>query len=189
VADAFIDHGLLVAGVWARQVAALRCSRAASFRWLAERDLRGRGWWVEDPKTGRRLPVLPDGYAEIGLPGGGVHACVVEVDMGSLTLARFARKVRALEAWRTSGAHARAPRPESFEVAVLTHSARRLENLCRVARDELDKERWGAYLFATFEVLDAEDAAGGGWTTLDGEEVPLLPDAVWPEEPDAGAAS
>ena len=72
---------------------------------------------------------------------------------------------------------------------MLTHSARRLENLCRVARDELDRERWDAYLFATFDSLDAEDAAAGGWTTLAGEEVPLLPEEVWPEEPDDGTAS
>jgi hypothetical protein len=112
-----------------------------------------------------------------------VHAFVVEVDMGSLTLARFARKVRALEAWRTSGAQARALGPGSFEVVVLTHSARRLEHLCRVAGDELERERWDAYLLASFGVLDAEDVAAGGRTTLDGEEVPLLPDDVWPEEP------
>jgi len=70
MADAFVDHGLLVAGVWAHLVAALRGSRATSFRWLAERELRARGWWVEDPRTGRRLPVLPDGYLAFGLPGG-----------------------------------------------------------------------------------------------------------------------
>jgi hypothetical protein len=42
---------------------------------------------------------------------------------------------------------------------VLTHSARRLEHLCRVARDELERERWDAYLFATVDALGAEDAA------------------------------
>jgi hypothetical protein len=72
---------------------------------------------------------------------------------------------------------------------VLTHSRRRLENLCRVAPDEVPTERWGAYLFATFDVLDAEDFAGYGWTTLDGEDAPLLPVEVWDEEPDAGAPS
>jgi len=74
-------------------------------------------------------------------------------------------------------------------VAALTHSRRRLENLCRVARDEVPTERWGAYLFATFEALEAEDFAGYGWTTLDGEEVPLLPDGVWPEEPEPDGAA
>src|SRR6266545_8405957 len=103
MADAFVDHGLLVAGVWAHLVAALRGSRAASFRWLVERQLRARGWWVEDPRTGRRLPVLPDGYAEIGLPGGGVHACLVEVDMGSHALSAWATPTSTL----TSGPTAR----------------------------------------------------------------------------------
>src|SRR5262249_52600790 len=156
------------AGVWAHTKAALRGSRATAFRWLAERELRAREWWVEDPKTGRRIPVLPDGYLEIGLPGGGVHACLVEVDMGSQALAAFGRKVRAFEEWLRSGACERALGPETFEVTVLTHSRRRLENLCRVARDEIERERWDAYLFATFDALEAEDAAEGGWTTLEG---------------------
>jgi len=187
--DGRVDHDLLVASVWANLAAVLRGSRATSFRWLAERELRARGWCVEDPKTGRRLPVLPDGYAAVGLPDGGVHACLVEVDMGSLTLDRFARKVRAFEEWRASGAHARALGPGTFEVAVLTHSQRRLENLCRAVRDEVAPSRWGAYLFAMFAALAAEDFAGYGWTTPDGEEAPLLPDEVWPEEHEAGAAS
>jgi hypothetical protein len=183
MADAFVDHGLLVAAAWAHTKAVLRGSRARSFRWLAERELRARGWWVEDPRTGHRIPVLPDGYAEIGLPGGGVHAFLVEVDMGSQTLAAFGRKVRAFEEWLRSGAFERALGPETFEVAVLTHSRRRLEHLCRVARDELfQTERWDSYLFATFEALEADDFAGYGWMTLEGEEAPLLPDEVWPEE-------
>jgi hypothetical protein len=68
--DDRVDHDLLVAGLWAHLVAALRGSRVTSFRWLAESEMRGRGWSVEDPQSGHRLPVLPDGYAEIGLPGG-----------------------------------------------------------------------------------------------------------------------
>jgi hypothetical protein len=112
----------------------------------------------------------------------------VGLETGSHALSAFGRKVRAFEEWLTSGACAQALGPESFKVAVLTHSARRLENLCRVARDELERERWDAYLFGTFEVLEAEDAAAGGWTTLDGEEVPLLPDEAWPEEPEPDGA-
>jgi hypothetical protein len=112
-----------------------------------------------------------------------VHACLVEVDTGSQAPAAFGRKVRAFEECLSSGAHARALGPGSFEVAVLSHSGQRLENLCRVARDEVPPSRWGAYLFATFEALEAEDVAGYGWTTPDGEEVPLLPEEVWCEEP------
>ena len=40
----------------------------------------------------------------------------------------------------------------------------------------------GAYLFATFATLEAKDFVGYGWTALDGEEAPLLPEEVWPEE-------
>jgi hypothetical protein len=68
-----------------------------------------------------------------------------------------------------------------FEVAVLTHSQWRLDNLCRVAREEVPTECWGAYLVATFEALETEDFAGYGWTTLDGEEAPLPPDEAWQE--------
>ena len=34
----------------------------------------------------------------------------------------------------------------------------------------------GAYLFATFATLEAKDFVGYGWTALDGEEAPLLPE-------------
>ena len=127
--------------------------------------------------------MLPDGYAEIGLPGGGVHACLVEVGIGPQALAAFGRKVRAFEEWLSAGACARAPGPASFEVAVLTRARRRLEHLCRVAREEVPSSRWGAYSFATFGALEADDFGWYGWTTQDGEEAPLLPDEVWPEDP------
>jgi hypothetical protein len=68
----------------------------------------------------------------------------------------------------------------SFEVAVLTHSQRRLEHLCRVARDEAPPDRWGAYLFAIFDVLEAEDFAGYGGTALDGEEARSCPTSSGP---------
>jgi hypothetical protein len=42
---------------------------------------------------------------------------------------------------------------------------------------------------AAFEALEAEDFAGCGWTTLDGEDVPLLPAEVWDEVPETGEAS
>jgi hypothetical protein len=58
-----------------------------------------------------------------------------------------------------------------------------------VARDAVPTERWSAYIFATFEALEVEDFAGYRWTTLDGEEAPLLPDELWPEVPRAGEAS
>ena len=47
-----------------------------------------------------------------------------------------------------------------------------------MARDEVPSSRWDAYLLATFEALAAEDFAGYGWTTLDGEEAPLPSGAV-----------
>jgi len=66
----------------------------------------------------------------------------------------------------------------------------RVEHLWRAACEGVGAvAALGAYLFATVEALAAEDVAGYGWTTLDGEEVPLLPEEVWDQEPGADEAS
>jgi hypothetical protein len=43
------------------------------------------------------LPFLPDGYFEIAYRNGDVQACLVEIDVGTLTLRRFARKIQSFE--------------------------------------------------------------------------------------------
>src|SRR6266849_4250546 len=93
----FVDHDLKAAALWANLRAQLRGRRGCRWSWIGERELRARRMRVRAPQGDYWLPFLPDGYFEIIYPSGTVQACLVEIDMGTLTLRRFARKVQAFE--------------------------------------------------------------------------------------------
>jgi hypothetical protein len=143
--------------------------RGCRLLWIGERDLRARRMRVRTPTGDRWLPFLPDAYFAVQYPGGDVQACVVEIDMGSLTLRRFARKLQAFETALADGVFRRHFGRESFDVLILTHSRRRLETLRQVARRVVDAERKEAYLLATFDALDARAFATAQWRDVDGE--------------------
>ncbi len=177
----FVDHDLRIAAFWANLVALLRSSKARLGRWLPERELRARKVQVQDPQTGRSLPVLPDAAFEVVYPDGFVQGCLLEVDTGTLTLARFRRKLRAFELYLAQGLAAR-HWEDDFEVLVLTPSRPRLQQLWRAARDEVPAERWGDYSFATFDALDSREFQNAPWVTGGNDLVPLLYDAAFPTE-------
>lgn len=129
----FVDHDLKAAAVWANVWAQLRRRRGCRLLWLGERELRARRIRVRSPSTSYWLPFLPDAYFEVTYPSGDVQACLVEIDMGTLTLRRFARKVEAFETALDDGVFQRYFKRHDFEVLVLTTSRRRLEILRRTA--------------------------------------------------------
>jgi hypothetical protein len=96
----FVDHDLRIAAFWANLTALLRSASTRLSRWLPERELRARKSRVQDSQTGWWLPVLPDAIFEVRYPDGFVQGCFLEVDLGTLTLRRFRRKVRAFELYR-----------------------------------------------------------------------------------------
>jgi hypothetical protein len=193
-----LGHDLVAAAFWAHLRVLLRTAPVRGWRWVAERDLRALGLRVRDPRTGRRLPFLPDGYAEIryapaaaaeaaaggtresrgapaaAAPPGPVQGLVVEVDMGTLPLPRFRRKARAFELALQQGVFARAFERPEFEVLVLARDTRRLKRLLAAARREVPRERWAWWSFATLEVLDQTRFGGTTWLTLEGRRTPLL---------------
>jgi hypothetical protein len=182
----FVGHDLTIAAFWANLVATLRPTPPTLERWLPERDLRARRMRVRDPQGGRWLPFLPDAAFELRYPSGTVQCGLLEVDMGTLTLARFRRKVRAFELALAGGLFAEQWRLDDFEVLVLTHSAARLDHLWRAAREEVAEERWGLYFFATFEVLDPDRLDGeGAWVDLEGETTGLLYGEAYEARPGA----
>ena len=139
--DLFLGHDHMIATFWANLAALLRRAAVTRWRWVSERDLRGRRLRVRDPYSNRWLPMLPDGLFEVEYSTGSVQCALLEVDMGTLTLRRFRRKVRAFEAYLREGHFSRDWGREDFEVVVLTRSQRRLEQLCQAARQEVDAER------------------------------------------------
>jgi Replication-relaxation len=166
----FIDHDLKAAALWANVLAELRRRRGCRWLWLGERELRAKRMRVRSRQGDYWLPFLPDAYFEVMYPNGNVQCVLVEIDMGTLTLRRFARKVQAFEAALDDGVFRRHfPDRDEFEVLVLTTSKRRLEALRHVAARVVDGGRRDVYQFATFDVLSPTVFDSASWMDLDGQ--------------------
>jgi hypothetical protein len=172
----FLEHDLQAATLWAHLKALLRARGIADLTWIPERDLRGRRARVRDPQTSAWLPVLPDAYFRIDYATGAVQPCLVEIDMGTLTLARFRRKLRAFEGYLAQDLFEQHYGHDDFEVLILTRSPQRLEHLWQSARAEVHPDRWEAYFFATFDILDPQRFGDEVWRNLDGDYYGILYD-------------
>jgi len=165
----FIDHDLQAAALWANVQAQLRERRGCTCRWLGERELRAKRMQVRlRSRTGDDYwaPFLPDAYFEITYPTGHVQVALVEIDMGTLTLRRFERKVQAFERALYEDVFEQQFKRQTFAVYVLTHSWRRLQRLWQAARRVVDSDRYADYFFATFEALDPEEFGDWRWCDL-----------------------
>jgi hypothetical protein len=168
----FIDHDLKTAALWANLKAQLRIRPGCRWLWLGERELRARRMRVRAPRGDYWLPFLPDAYVEVHYPKGDIQCAVVEIDMGTLTLRRFGRKLQAFEAALEDQVYRRHfKRDEEFEVLILTHSRRRLATLRGVAARVVPAGRWDQYYLATFEVLEPARFASADWQDLEGDTV------------------
>jgi hypothetical protein len=167
----FIDHDLKAAALWANVLAQLRGRRGCRWLWLGERELRARRMRVRSPQGNYWLPFLPDAYFEVVYPNDDLQASLVEIDMGTLTLRRFGRKVQAFEAALDDGVFRRYFKRDEFEVLVLTTSRRRLQALRQVATRAVRGGRHDLWYFATFEALDPTRFANAEWIDLDGRTV------------------
>lgn len=169
----FLRHELTVATFWAHLQALVRLRQLRACRWTPERLLRARGIRVRDAATGESLPVLPDGYAELIDASGVRRRLAVEIDRGTLSGARFRRKLRAWE--RYGGWRGRESDEPACSYLVVTTSWKRLGELWKAGRQEVPEEGWRRYLFADADVLALERfAAAGSWLSLDGEYCALL---------------
>jgi hypothetical protein len=181
--ELFVDHELTVARLWANLAALLR-SRGIRWSWESERQIRRHRMRVQDTASRWKLAVLPDGYFRVDYPDSDVQCGLVEVDMGTLTLARFRRKVRAIEIAREAGVFGWRWGHDDVDVAVVTHSAARLRNLQAAARAEVPEWRQRQYLFATLDALEPARFGGRHWLPLEEDAQPerLLYDAAYPDE-------
>ena len=168
----FLEHDLKAATLWAN-IERVRCQGAAGvrpfrrMRWVPERELRARKARVRDPMTGRSIPWLPDGLFAVRYADNALQVALVEVDMGTVSLSRFRRKLRAFEAYRDEGLLQRHWGYDEAEVLVLAHSPRRLLSLWGAARETVPQGWWGSYFFATFAALDPAGFVKARWQCLD----------------------
>ena len=168
----FIDHDLKAAALWANLRAEMRRRRGCKWLWDSERELRARRLHVrvQSSKGDHWLPFLPDAYFEVTYANGDVQCALVEIDMGTLTLRRFARKVQAFEIALDDGVFERHFKRDEFEVLVLTQTRRRLQALRQVAQRVVQGERRGWWCFATFDALEPSAFAQALWLDLNDEE-------------------
>jgi hypothetical protein len=168
----FLEHDLKAATLWAN-IERVRRQGAAGvrpfrrLRWVPERELRARKARVRDPLTGRAIPWLPDGLFAVRYADNALQVALVEVDMGTVSLSRFRRKLRAFEAYRDEGLLLRHWGYDEAEVLVLAHSPRRLHSLWGAAREAVAEGWWGSYFFATFDALDPTGFVRARWRCLD----------------------
>ncbi len=164
----FMEHTLAIARLWASLTAALRGSKITIEDWIGEAELRQRGTRVYDHASDRRLPLRPDGYCELLQPDNTVDSLFVEIDMGTETNFRVARKMQAYAVYRRRGFEADFGYPH-FDVLVITNGRKRLENLVRVTR----KATGGQFgLFTTLEALHPERVLAG-WQDCQGRTIDL----------------
>lgn len=174
--DLFVDHDLHAASLLANVTADMRSSSCLirSWSWWSERELRARADRVWDVTNGCWLPFLPDAIVVFVYPDGEHQVCLIEIDMGSQTLRRFRRKVRAFELLLGVGHFQERWGSPTFEVIVLTTTAARLDNLWRVCREEVPPDRRHLYSLATFDILEPSRwLEGGEFRTLENESVGL----------------
>ena len=167
----FIDHDLKAAALWANLKAELIRRGGCRWLWIGERELRARHMRVRSPHGDYWLPFLPDAYFEVVYPNGDRQCALVEIDMGTLTLRRFARKVQAFETALEDEVFRRYFKRDDFEVLVLTHSRRRLAALRTVAARVVPGDRRGDYYLATFDVLAPACFRTASWEDLGDETV------------------
>ena len=164
----FMEHTLAIGRLWASLAAAAPGSGITIETWMGEAELRRRDIQVFDNDANRKLPLRPDGYCELLYPDDTVGAYFVEMDMGTETNARVARKMRAYDSYRRRGFEEDFDY-QTFNVLVVTNARRRMENLMRVTRQEIEG-RLG--LFATLDALHP-DRVLAGWQDCHGRTIDL----------------
>jgi len=114
------------------------------------------GWWFvrwqgfQKPLSAT-LPLIPDGYFEIGSQQG-FRPMFVEVDLGTESTPALAKKASLYVQLATSGEFSQIFGRSQFRVLVITTSERRLENLRSPIGKLTDKIFW----FATLDAVSPE---------------------------------
>jgi hypothetical protein len=88
-----MEHTLAISRLWAALTAALRETGVTVARWNGEGELRRLGVWSYDYDSDRHVALRPDGYLELRHTDKTRRPFFVEMDMGTETNDRVARKM------------------------------------------------------------------------------------------------
>jgi hypothetical protein len=130
----FLEHTLAINDV--RIAIALACQQQgwSIYKWQTENDIKAdydRVPLQVTPTKVEKVPIVPDSYFIIELPGENVATFFLELDRGTMTLQRFKTKVMAYVAYYKSGGYERRFGYKGFRVLTVvdTISPNRVENL------------------------------------------------------------
>jgi hypothetical protein len=124
----FLEHMLAINDV---RVAFVRACEGLGYpliTWLGETELKADYDHVRVPGNSRPVSVIPDGYFAIDTPRGRAHF-FLEVDRGTMTVARFKTKVQAYIAYYRSGKYEARFGAKGLRILTVTPSRARLDNL------------------------------------------------------------
>jgi hypothetical protein len=128
------------------------------------------GWWFgrwqsfQQPINGA-LPLIPDGYFEIG-SGQGVRSAFVEVDLGTEATPVLVKKASLYLQLATSGEFSKLFSRSQFRVLVVTTSERRLNSIRAAIAKLTDKIFW----FGTLDMVTPERFWSAAWLRPTGNQ-------------------
>jgi len=170
----FLDHYLEINQFRVALRVAARSKGYKLLEWKYETDLKikvegelPRVIRVKDPeKTGRFIPVVPDGFFGLETPDGKPHYFFLEVDRGTMEPARFRRKMTGYARYRVERIYKRHLDIPGFRVLTVTN---RVSSLLS-ATTELRPERFQSmFYFTDMEDVTPENLFTAIWSTsLDG---------------------
>lgn len=162
----FLSHTMAINDVMIRIMLACRAHGFELEQWRAENEVKADYDRVTiQLSQGKRedIPVVPDSYFAI-VAHHRRYPFFLELDRGTMTLARFKNKIRAYIAYFKSGAYEKRYAAKSLRVLsiVSTRSQsggeKRRDNL-KAAAEELTRERW--FWFATLAELTSDNILTG----------------------------
>lgn len=168
----FLSHTLAINDV--RVAITLACQDAdyTLVQWKSEADLKAdydRVTITNEKGKEQSISLIPDSYFTIETPQGKT-SCFLEMDMGTMTVGRFATKIRAYLAYTKSGAYQKRYQTKSLRVLTITTSQTRCINLI-AASESVGGDR--RFLFSTKEQTVRETALHSPIWQVVGNSAPI----------------
>jgi hypothetical protein len=133
-----------------------------------------RGWWFGRWQSFQKplsatMPLIPDGYFELGSPQG-FRPVFVEVDLGTEAVPILAKKASLYLQLAASGEFSQLFGRNQFRVLVITTSERRLRNIREAVAKVTDKIFW----LGTFGEVTPEKFWASAWHRPTGDQLQTL---------------
>lgn len=172
VGHEFLSHTLTINDVRVAVTLACRQAGYTLSRWLSERQLKRDYAYVkitDEKGQTKSVSLIPDSYFTIATPQGKT-SFFLEVDMGTMTVGRFATKIRAYQAYVRSGAYQQRYQSRSLRVLTTTTSEQRANNLHASAQQIGGEVRC---LFTTHPQINPESVFHHSIWLVTGQSIPV----------------